>query len=116
MNRIFMTILAVATVILIAAGWQINRQFTQVAELEASNKRLQTQLSTIADGLAATKTVLRKRETAYNLQAQKLQSAQQELQGALQANKDWSATDVPPDVQKALSGLSGPVAGGLQDD
>lgn len=111
-----MVIATIALLSLLAAGWQIKRQFTQVAELEASNKRLQTQLSTIAEGLAATKTVLRKRETAYNLQAQKLQSAQQELQGALQANKDWSATDVPPDVQKALSGLSSPAAGGLQDD
>ena len=41
------------------------------------------------------------------LQARKSAEAQQALSEALQANKTWSDTDVPTDVQKSLGGPSG---------
>ena len=41
----------------------------------------------------------------------KLQAAETALQNALRTNKSWSDTDVPPDVQNALSGPSGGLAG-----
>ena len=39
-------------------------------------------------------------------QARKLARANAALSAALQRNKSWSDTDVPPDVQNALSGPS----------
>ena len=45
----------------------------------------------------------RQKETAS--QARKLAQAQQALSEALQRNNDWSNTNVPIEVQKALGGL-----------
>lgn len=50
--------------------------------------------------------ILGTRQKEIASQRLKLQAAETALQNALRANKTWSDTDVPEDVQKALSGPS----------
>ena len=57
--------------------------------------------------------ILGTRQKEIASQARKLAQAQQALSEALQRNKTWSDTDVPTDVQNALSGPSDGLANGL---
>lgn len=51
--------------------------------------------------------ILGTRQKEIASQRLKLQAAETALQNALRANKTWSDTDVPPDVQNALQAPSG---------
>lgn len=55
------------------------------------------------------------REAEIASQARKLAEAQQGLQKALGAEQEWSNTNVPTDVQNALSRASGGSGDGLRD-
>lgn len=65
---------------------------------EASNRAAERELEY--------RRILGSRSKEIASQARKLKQAQQGLSEALQANKSWSDTDVPTDIQKALSGPS----------
>lgn len=60
--------------------------------------------------------ILGARSTEIASQARKLAQENAALSEALQRNKSWSDTDVPPDVQNSLGGPSGGPAGVLQHD
>jgi len=79
-----------------------------VDRLTEASKRAQERSKRDAKALVA-----REREIAS--QARKLAEAQQGLQKALQAEQEWSNTNVPTDVQNALRGRSGGSVGGLRD-
>lgn len=76
------------------------------------------QIKTLTEGLRILQeqrkidsAVLVARQAEIASQRRKLAAAQAGLETALQANKTWSDTDVPPDVQKALVRRSGGPAG-----
>lgn len=114
MNKVLLA-LALAGLLLIGGGaWYLKVQVATVASLKIENKRLSEEAGQAAAALKRNQATLRKREAQAVSQARKLADSQRELQTALRANKSWSDTDVPPDVQKALSGLSGRAPDGVR--
>jgi hypothetical protein len=83
-----------------------------VAERQVLTKALQT----VQEQRKIDSGVLTARQGEILTQRRKLADLQSRLSEALQANKTWSDTDVPPDVQKALLRRSGdPVSGSPAD-
>jgi hypothetical protein len=83
-----------------------------VAERQVLTKALET----VQEQRKIDAGVLASRQAELAVQRRKLAAAQAGLLEALQANKTWSDTDVPPEVQKALSGrFGGPVPASAAD-
>lgn len=114
MNRLLIGLLFAALLATGLVGWYAKSQVAAVAALKSQNKGLLDDQKRAAEALKKAKAVLRSRETQIASQSRKLADSQRELQTALRANKSWSDTDVPPDVQKALGGLSGRAPDGLR--
>ena len=82
------------------------------AAVLAERDRLTEAHNRAVAGLKRAQRTLRTREAEIAAQARLLAEAQEGLKSALQAEKEWSDTDVPPAVQKALGGaLRGPADG-----
>lgn len=109
MNRILLALLAVAVAAALGLGyWADSLRQENAVLTEASNRA--------AEALKRTQRTLALREKQIAVQARKSAQAQEGLSQALQAEKPWSDTHVPTDVQKALRGaISGP-ADGVQHD
>ena len=82
-----------------------------VSTLREQNNVLTEASKRASERIAADRKVLVARQAQIVSQRRILAQTQASLSGALQANKTWSDTDVPPEVQKALSGPSGALAG-----
>lgn len=115
MNQLVIA-LALAGLLTIGGGaLYLKRQVAAVAVLKTENNRLTEQANQAAAALKRNQATLRKREVQIGSQARKLAESEKALQSALSANKEWSDTDVPPDVQKALDGLSGRAPDGVRE-
>lgn len=79
---------------------KISEQRATIQTLADAQKQAQEREKKLAKALVA-------RDLKIDAQTRKLQDAQSRLSKALQANKSWSDTDVPDDVQKALQRDSG---------
>ena len=111
MNRVYLTVIAVLIALLALLGWQLDSAKTEKAALTEQNKTLVEAQNRAIEREKSDRKVLVARQAKIASQARKLAEAQQALSKALQRNKDWSDTDVPDEVQKALGGPSGgPVA------
>jgi uncharacterized protein HemX len=75
--------------------------------LSTENQRLTEASKRVAERELEYRRILGTRQKEIASQARKLAQANAALSEALQRNKSWSDTDVPPDVQNALSGPSG---------
>jgi len=84
--------------------------------LSTENKTLTAAVERAVEREKQDRKVLVARQAQIASQARKLAQAQRSLSEALQANKSWSDTDVPPDVQNALGGPSGGSAGVFKHD
>lgn len=110
MNKL--TFLLAATVI--ALGGLSYGQYERNKALGAQNKTLTEAVERAAEREKQDRKVLVARQAEIASQARKLKQANAALSGALEANKSWSDTDVPSDVQKALQGRSdSPAAGSV---
>lgn len=94
-------------------GWGLYYQIQQNAVLVVERDGATEALERAVERQKQDRQVLVAREAKIASQARKLAQAQQSLSEALQRNKDWSDTDVPDDVQKALGGPSGGPPAGL---
>lgn len=79
-------------------------QYHKNSVLSTENQRLQEASKRAVERELEYRRILGTRQKEIALQARKLAQAQQALSEALQRNKTWSDTDVPTDVQNALSG------------
>lgn len=81
-------------------------QYEKNKALSARNKSLTEAVDRAAERDLEYRRILGARSKEIASQARKLKQAEGALSEALQANKSWSDTDVPPDVQNALRGPS----------
>ena len=88
-------------------------QYHKNSVLSTENQRLTEASKRAVERELEYRRILGTRQKEIAAQRLKLQAAETALQNALRANKTWSDTDVPEDVQKALSGPSDGLADGL---
>ena len=106
----------VLAALVLALGGTTYGLWQRQAALADQNKTLTEAVERAVEREKRDRKVLVARQAEIASQARKLAQAQRTLSEALQANKSWSDTDVPPDVQNALGGPSGGLAGVLQHD
>jgi hypothetical protein len=92
--------------LLALAGWGLWSQVHTNAELSVKLEGTEKALSGLVEQREKDRKVLVARQAQIASQARELTKAREGLSQALQANKDWSNTNVPTDVQKALTGRS----------
>ncbi len=85
-------------------GWGLWAQVHTNAELSAKLEGTEEALSRLSEQREQDRKVLVARAQKIASKQRELAQAQEALAKALQANNDWSNTNVPTDVQKALSG------------
>lgn len=113
MNRVYLTLCAVLLALILPLGYLVYSGGQELAELKQQNKVLTEAAERAQARLISDRKVLVARQAKIASQARKLAQAQRALSEALQRNKAWSDTDVPPEVQKALGGPAGGPATGL---
>ena len=96
----------VLAALVLALGGTTYGLWQRQAALADQNKTLTEAVERAVEREKRDRKVLVARQAEIASQARKLAQAQRTLSEALQANKSWSDTDVPPDVQNALSGPS----------
>jgi len=112
--RITLQHLLLATLIAVALGlgiqsYRLEALRADKAAVLAERDRLTEAHNRAVEGLKRAQRTLRTREAEIASQARLLAEAQEGLKSALQAEKEWSDTDVPPAVQKALrEGIQAP--------
>lgn len=112
MNRVYLTVIAVLFALLALLGWQFDSAKLEKAALAEQNKTLTEAQNRAVEREKLDRKVLVARQAKIASQARKIAQAQEALSEALQRNKDWSDTDVPDEVQKALAGpFDSPAAG-----
>jgi hypothetical protein len=89
-----------------ACGWGLWAQIHTNAELSAKLEGTEEALSRLSEQREQDRKVLVARAQKIASKQRELTQAQEALAKALQANNDWSNTNVPTDVQKALTGRS----------
>ena len=93
-------------------GYSLYEAGGSIAALRQENKGLREASNRAVERANWDRQALLARQAELSTSRTKLAHAQQALQNALRANKSWSDTDVPPDIQKALGGAgSGPQSG-----
>lgn len=104
MNRVYLSVIALLIAGALLLGWRLNSLTEQNAVLAEAYRSSVQALNRAQERAKADRKVLVARQAKIATQGRKLAEQEQSLQNALQANKSWSDTDVPDDVQKALSG------------
>lgn len=99
-------VIVVLSALLLACGWGLWSQVHTNAELSARLDGAEEALSRAVEQREQDRKVLVARAQKIAANAQELAKSQEALSRALQANLDWSNTNVPTDVQKALTGRS----------
>lgn len=107
MTKVYLTIMGILIAALLGLGWFGKTQYDSAHELRTENKTLVDAAEQAQRRAKADRKVLVARQAEIASKQRELAEAQQALQNSLQRNKSWSDTDVPLDVQKALSGRSG---------
>lgn len=102
--------------LVLALGGTTYGLYERNASLGRANKTLTDAAERASKRETEYRRILGTRANENASQARKLAEANAALSAALQRNKSWSDTDVPPDVQSALGGPSGGPAGVLQHD
>lgn len=101
--RALIAIILALVISLVGVGFLYRHTVLENTELSASVKELQEAQERAQEALKLNAAILGAREKQIAVQARKFGASQASLYTALQANKTWSDTYVPSDVQKALS-------------
>lgn len=88
------------------AGWGLWAQVHKNAALSTKLEGTEEALNRVVEQREKDRKVLVARAQQIASQGRELAKAREGLSRALQANNDWSNTNVPTDVQKALTGRS----------
>lgn len=107
MTKVYLTIMGLLIAALLGLGWFGKTQYDSASELRTENKTLVDAAEQAQRRAKADRKVLVARQAKIASKQRELAEAHEALQNSLQRNKSWSDTDVPLDVQKALSGRSG---------
>lgn len=113
MNKALISLIGLLLAACLGLGYLAYSQTEKVAVLQEANKSLTEAADRAQKRMKADRKVLVARQAKIASQARILAASEAALQEALQRNKTWSDTDVPPDVQEALGGPPGPVPDGL---
>ena len=113
MNKAMLSVIAVLLALSGLLGYFVYSGGQEIAELKQTHNRLTEAAERAQARLKYDRQVLVARQAKIAAQTRILDATKTELQNALRANKSWSDTDVPPDVQDALSGPSRPAPDGL---
>ena len=92
---------------LAATGWGLWAQVHRNGELSVKLEGTEKALSGLIEQREKDRRVLVARAQKIAQNGRDLAKAQEALSQALQANNDWSNTNVPTEVQRALQGPSG---------
>ena len=106
MNKVWITVVAVLLALLALVGWRLDTLTSEKAALTEQNKSLTEASKRAVEREKSDRKVLVARQAKIASKQRELEQAREALQNALQRNKDWSDTDVPDEVQKALGGPS----------
>jgi hypothetical protein len=101
MTRLHLFLIGLA--LSLGLGWYSYSQHVEVVRLRAENQSLMEAQKRAVEREKRDRAVLVARQAKIVSQGRKLAEAQEALSEALQRNKSWSDTDVPDEVQKALS-------------
>ena len=107
MNRVTLALAGMALSLILTLGYLVYSGAGEIAELKQTNNGLTEAAERAAERLKSDRKVLVARQAQIASQAVLLARSEAALQNALQANKSWSDTNVPDEVQKALAGPSG---------
>ena len=113
MNKAMLSVIAVLLALSGLLGYFVYSGGQEIAELKQTHNRLTEAAERAKARLKYDRQVLVARQAKIASQTRKLAEQEMALQNALESNKTWSDTDVPPDVQRALSGPSGGAPDGL---
>ena len=113
MNKAMLSVIAVLLALSGLLGYFVYSGGQEIAELKQANNRLTEAAERAQARLKYDRQVLVARQAKIASQTRKLAESEQRLSEALESNKPWSDTDVPPDVQRALGGPSGAVPDSL---
>lgn len=112
-TKLLAALVVALLVVVIVLGSYARSAWVEGQYLKTENRALIDEQKRAVEREDRDRKVLVARQAKIASQARKLAQAQQSLSEALQRNKDWSDTDVPDDVQKALGGPSGGLPTGL---
>lgn len=107
MTKLLFTLVLALSAMCLALGWAVDHQYSQAKALRAENQTLTEAANRAQEAAKRDRRISVARQAKIASQARKLAQAQEALSEALQRNKAWSDTDVPDEVQKALTGRSG---------
>ena len=113
MTRVTLALAAMLLSLILTLGYLVYSGAGEIAELKQTNTGLTEAAERAQERLKSDRKVLVARQAQIASQAVLLARSEAALQNALQANKSWSDTNVPTDVQEALRGPSGPAPDGL---
>lgn len=91
---------------LLGLGWYADHTRTALAAEKIKNTELSDALGRAVASEQRARKALVARQAANAVEARRFKQVQEALSEALQRNKTWSDTDVPPDVQNAVNGPS----------
>jgi hypothetical protein len=116
-TRVLALVIGILVALFLFTVALLDRERTARAQQEVVAQALTEALNRAQERAKLDRKVLVAREAEKAASRAALEKAQQALQNALQRNKPWSDTDVPPDIQNALTGaamgLPGPLPDGL---
>ncbi len=102
--KYLLAVIASLALALAGLGFLYQQKATAVTTLTAENNDLREASKRASERVAADRKVVVARQARIAAQVRISAQHHADLAGALQANKTWSDTDVPPEVQKALGG------------
>lgn len=106
MTKALASLVLILAMLLAGAGYGLKSQYDSIHDLRAANEVLTEAAERATARAKQDRQVLVARQAQVASTARKLALTERALQEALQANKSWSDTDVPEDVQRALGGPS----------
>ena len=104
MLHISVPTIGVLALLLALTGWQAKAQYDRAQELSAQIKPLVEALDRATEREKQDRLLLVARQAKIASQARELAQVMKGVSEALERNKDWRDTHVPPDVQKVLTG------------
>ena len=103
MNKLLAYACAALLAACVVLGYGLRHQLVENGALGARAEGAEKALKRAQEDLIAERAVLARRDKEIASNRLQSRQAQEALQKALQAAPAWAGTDVPPEVQKALS-------------
>ena len=113
MTKIYLSVIGLLLALSLGLGAYAFYTHTRNGVLKEANKSLTEAAEQAAKRMEKDRQVLAARHAKMLAKGREIMAEKEALENALRANKTWSDTDVPDEVQKALAGPSGGPTTGL---